>query len=290
MGKESIIAETGAGQHGVATATVCALLNMQCRIFMGREDTIRQELNVSRMQLLGAEVIPVDSGTKTLKDAVNEAMREWIRCVKTTHFTSGSVIGPHPFPTLVRDFQSVIGNEVIQQLPQYGVDVPDVIIACVGGGSNSMGIFYPFKDSSARLIGVEAGGRGSKIGDNAASINFGEPGVFHGKKSYFLQDKNGQIAPAHSIAAGLDYPGVGPEHANFHDTKRAEYVTISDKEAVEAFQMLSRTEGIIPALESSHAIAYALKLAPTLSPDETIVVNLSGRGDKDFINLKHNVV
>ncbi|MBN1997334.1 tryptophan synthase subunit beta [candidate division KSB1 bacterium] len=285
MGKRRIIAETGAGQHGVATATVCALLDMECHIFMGDEDIERQNLNVFRMKLLGAEVIPVHSGTRTLKDAVNEALREWIATVKTTHYAMGSVVGPHPFPLMVREFQSVIGKEAREQLIDYGIDEPDIIVACVGGGSNSMGIFFPFKDSGARLIGVEAGGFGTASGEHAASISRGQTGVFHGKKSYFLQTENGQIAPAHSIAAGLDYPGVGPEHAALYENGRAEYVTITDQEALDAYQRLALTEGIIPALESAHAVAYALKIAPNYSSDRTILINLSGRGDKDVVTM-----
>ena len=282
MGKQRIIAETGAGQHGVATATVCALLNMPCQIYMGKEDTVRQALNVHRMKMLGAEVIPVESGSQTLKDAINEAMREWITSVKTTHYIIGSVVGPHPFPTIVRDFQTVIGKEAKTQCKELGFNEPDYIIACVGGGSNAMGIFYPFMDTASQLIGVEAGGRGLGIGDNSASLSLGSVGVFHGKRSYFLQNQYGQIEPAHSVAAGLDYPGVGPEHAAYKESGRATYVNVTDKEAIEAYKLLSSTEGIIPALESAHAIAYALKLAPQLSNKKTILVNLSGRGDKDI--------
>jgi tryptophan synthase beta chain len=288
MGKKRIIAETGAGQHGVATATACALLKMQCHVYMGREDMQRQSLNVYRMQLLGAEVIPVDSGTCTLKDAINEAMRDWVSTVKHTHYVIGSVVGPHPFPLMVREFQSVIGNEAQKQLGEFGISVPDYIVACVGGGSNSIGIFHPFKDTNAKFIGVEAGGRSMKIGDHAASISTGQVGVFHGKKSFFLQNDQGQIAPAHSIAAGLDYPGVGPEHAFYHKTGRADYVTISDSEAVAAFEKLSRCEGIIPAMESAHAVAHAMKLAATCTERQAVLINLSGRGDKDMINIKSN--
>lgn len=285
MNKKNIIAETGAGQHGVATATVCALLGMNCKVYMGEEDIERQQLNVFRMELLGATMIPVTSGTRTLKDATSEAMRAWISTVKNTQYILGSVVGPHPFPMMVREFQSIIGREAQQQIKAYGIDQPDVIVACVGGGSNAIGIFHPFKESSAKMVGVEAGGRGTAIGDNAASISFGEIGIFHGEKSYFLQDDNGQIIPAHSIAAGLDYPGVGPEHAHYADSGRAEYVTVSDIEAVSAFKLLSQTEGIIPALESSHAVAHALKLAAELPKNKTVLINLSGRGDKDTQTL-----
>ncbi len=286
MGKGNIITETGAGQHGVATATVCALMGLKCKIYMGEEDIKRQQLNVFRMRLLGSEVVPVRSGTRTLKDATSEAMRAWISTVKNTQYLLGSVVGPHPFPLMVRHFQSVIGNEARRQIKEYGITDPDVIIACVGGGSNAIGIFHPFKDTKAKMVGVEAGGRGTFPGENAASISFGTVGVFHGKKSYFLQDENGQIIPAHSIAAGLDYPGVGPEHAHYADSGRAEYRTVTDDEAVEAFRLLSRTEGIIPALESAHAIAYAMKIAAVMPKDKTILVNLSGRGDKDTSTLQ----
>jgi len=286
MKKKNIIAETGAGQHGVATATVCALMGMNCRVFMGEEDIKRQRLNVFRMRLLGAEVIPVTSGTRTLKDATSEAMREWISTVKHTQYILGSVVGPHPFPMMVRDFQAVIGKEVSEQIKTYGIEAPDVIVACVGGGSNAIGIFHAFRKTSAQLVGVEAGGLGKTIGENAASINYGEIGVFHGKKSYFLQDENGQIIPAHSIAAGLDYPGVGPEHAHYAKSGRAQYVTVSDKEAITAFKLLSQTEGIIPALESSHAVAYAVKIAAKLPRHKTVLINLSGRGDKDTQTLQ----
>jgi tryptophan synthase beta chain len=282
MGKKRIIAETGAGQHGVATATACALLDMPCQVFMGKEDTVRQALNVHRMKILGAEVIPVLSGSQTLKDAINEAFREWIATVKDTHYIIGSVVGAHPFPTIVRDFQSVIGDEARTQCPDFGFDVPDYIVACVGGGSNAMGIFHPFKNSRTKLIGVEAGGRSEKLGDNSASLSTGTIGVFHGEKSYFLQTENGQIAPAHSIAAGLDYPGVGPEHAAYKESGRATYVSITDEQATKAYNLLARKEGIIPALESSHAIAYAVLLASDLPKSKNILVNLSGRGDKDI--------
>ena len=282
MGKTRLIAETGAGQHGVATATAAALMGMACVVFMGEEDTRRQALNVYRMRLLGAEVVPVAAGTATLKDAVNEAMREWTRRVSDTHYCLGSVMGPHPFPTIVRDFQSVISREIKAQLLEREGRLPDAVIACVGGGSNAMGAFYHFiGDRSVRLIGCEAAGRGVHTADTAAAIATGRLGIFHGMKSYFCQDAFGQIAPVYSISAGLDYPGIGPEHAWLHDTGRAEYVPVSDTEAVEAFEYLSRTEGIIPAIESAHALAYARTLAPSMGKDQIIVVNISGRGDKD---------
>ena len=282
MGKTRLIAETGAGQHGVATATAAAFLGMECEIFMGKEDTDRQALNVYRMELLGAKVHPVTSGTMTLKDAVNETMREWSNRVADTHYVLGSVMGPHPFPMMVRDFQSVIGREIKQQLMEKEGRLPDAVLACVGGGSNAMGAFYEFiPDESVRLIGCEAAGRGIHTAETAATIATGTMGVFHGMKSYFCQDEYGQIAPVYSISAGLDYPGIGPEHAHLYDTKRAEYVPITDDEAVEAFEYLSRIEGIIPAIESSHALAYARKLAPQMDKDKIIVVNISGRGDKD---------
>lgn len=282
MGKTRLIAETGAGQHGVATATVAALLGMECEVFMGKLDTDRQALNVYRMELLGAKVHPVTSGTQTLKDAVNETLREWTARIDDTHYVIGSVMGPHPFPTIVRDFQSIIGKEIKAQLMREEGRLPDAVLACVGGGSNAMGAFYDFiPDKSVRLIGCEAAGRGVKTADTAATISTGSVGVFHGMKSYFCQDEYGQIAPVYSISAGLDYPGIGPEHANLHDTGRAEYVSITDDEAVEAFEYLSRMEGIIPAIESSHALAYARKLAPQMGRDKIMVVNISGRGDKD---------
>ncbi|MCH3908539.1 MAG: tryptophan synthase subunit beta [Sphaerochaeta sp.] len=282
MGKTRVIAETGAGQHGVATATVAALMGLECEIYMGKVDTERQALNVYRMKLLGAKVHPVESGTMTLKDAVNETMREWTSRIKDTHYVLGSVMGPHPFPTMVRDFQSVIGKEVKQQILQKEGRLPDAILACVGGGSNAMGIFYDFiPDTSVRLIGCEAAGRGVDTKETAATMATGTLGVFHGMKSYFCQDKYGQIAPVYSISAGLDYPGIGPEHAYLRDIGRAEYVPITDDEAVDAFELLSRTEGIIPAIESAHAVAYATKLAPVMGKGKIIVVNLSGRGDKD---------
>ena len=282
MGKKRLIAETGAGQHGVATATVAALLGMECEVFMGKEDTERQALNVYRMELLGAKVHAVTSGTQTLKDAVNETLREWTRRIDDTHYVIGSVMGPHPFPTIVRDFQSVIGKEIKQQMLEKEGRLPDVVMACVGGGSNAMGAFYDFiPDKEVELIGCEAAGRGIHTADTAATIATGTLGVFHGMKSYFCQDEYGQIAPVYSISAGLDYPGIGPEHANLYDTKRAKYVSVTDDEAVDAFEYLSRIEGIIPAIESSHALAYAKKLAPTMEKDKIIVVNVSGRGDKD---------
>ena len=282
MGKKRVLAETGAGQHGVATATAAALMDMECTVYMGREDTERQALNVFRMQLLGAKVVAVDSGTKTLKDAVNEAMRQWTANVNDTYYVLGSVMGPHPYPAMVRDFQSVIGREVKAQMLEKEARLPDVVMACVGGGSNAMGMFYDFiPDKEVQLIGVEAAGRGVNTAETAATIARGSIGIFHGMKSYFLQDEYGQIAPVYSISAGLDYPGIGPEHAELYDTGRAQYVSATDDEAVAAFSYLSRTEGIIPAIESAHAIAYAQKLAPTLPKDKIIVVNVSGRGDKD---------
>ncbi len=282
MGKTRLIAETGAGQHGVATATAAALMGMECVVFMGEEDTKRQALNVYKMRLLGAEVVAVKSGTATLKDAVSEAMREWTNRISDTHYCLGSVMGPHPFPTIVRDFQSVISKEIKEQMLAAEGRLPDAVIACVGGGSNAIGSFYHFiEDKHVRLIGCEAAGRGIDTFETAATISTGRPGIFHGMKSYFCQDKYGQIAPVYSISAGLDYPGVGPEHAWLHDTGRAEYVAITDEEAVQAFEYLSRTEGIIPAIESAHALAYARKLAPSLSKDKLLVITISGRGDKD---------
>ncbi|ABN52643.1 MAG TPA: tryptophan synthase subunit beta [Hungateiclostridium thermocellum] len=282
MGKKRVIAETGAGQHGVATATAAALMGLECEIFMGKEDTERQALNVFRMELLGAKVHAVTSGTQTLKDAVNETLREWSRRVHDTHYVLGSVMGPHPFPTIVRDFQSVIGREIKKQIMEKEGKLPDVVMACVGGGSNAIGAFYEFiGDSSVRLIGCEAAGKGLDTDKHAATMSKGTLGIFHGMKSYFCQDEYGQIAPVYSISAGLDYPGVGPEHAYLKDIGRAQYVAVTDDEAVEAFEYLSRTEGIIPAIESSHAVAYAMKLAPTMSKDQIIVICLSGRGDKD---------
>lgn len=282
MGKKRLIAETGAGQHGVATATAAALMDMECVVFMGEEDTRRQALNVYRMRLLGAEVIPVTSGTATLKDAVSEAMREWVNSIEDTHYCLGSVMGPHPFPTIVRDFQAVISKEIKEQMLQKEGRLPDAVIACVGGGSNAIGSFYHFiDDPQVRLIGCEAAGRGIDTFETAATVNTGSLGIFHGMKSYFCQDKYGQIAPVYSISAGLDYPGIGPEHANLHDIGRAQYVPVTDDEAVEAFEYLAKMEGIIPAIESAHAVAYAKKLAPTMGKDQILVITISGRGDKD---------
>lgn len=282
MGKTRVIAETGAGQHGVATATAAALMGMECDVFMGKEDTDRQALNVFRMELLGAKVHPVTSGTMTLKDAVNETMREWTKRVEDTLYVLGSVMGPHPFPTIVRDFQKIIGREIKEQLKEKEGKLPDAVIACVGGGSNAMGAFYEFiEDKSVELIGCEAAGLGVDNPKNAATIANGSEGIFHGMKSIFCQDEYGQIAPVYSISAGLDYPGIGPEHAMLHDIGRAKYVPITDEEAVKAFEYLARTEGIIPAVESAHAVAYALKAAPAYDKDKIIVINISGRGDKD---------
>jgi tryptophan synthase beta chain len=283
LGKKRIIAETGAGQHGVATAAVSARMGMECVIYMGTDDIARQKLNVFRMRLMGAEVRPVSSGSRTLKDAINEAFRDWVSNIKNTHYLMGSVVGPHPYPAMVRDFQSIIGNETKAQMLTEYKKLPDYIVACVGGGSNSMGIFFPFlDDQEVRLIGVEAAGRGLETGKHAATLAVGTPGVLHGAKSYVLQDKNGQILETHSISAGLDYPGVGPEHSFLKDSGRATYVVVTDKEALDGFQLLCHTEGIIPALESSHAIAHAAKLAGTLGKEKIIVINLSGRGDKDL--------
>ena len=282
MGKTRLIAETGAGQHGVATATAAALFGMECVVFMGEEDTKRQALNVYRMKLLGADVIPVKSGTATLKDAVSEAMREWTRRIDDTHYCLGSVMGPHPFPTIVRDFQAVISREIKSQMLEAEGRLPDVVLACVGGGSNAIGTFYDFiNDDSVRLIGCEAAGRGVDTYETAATIATGRLGIFHGMKSYFCQDEYGQIAPVYSISAGLDYPGIGPEHAYLHDIGRAEYVPVTDEEAVCAFEYLAKTEGIIPAIESAHAVAHAIKIAPEMKPDELMVITISGRGDKD---------
>ena len=282
MGKTRLIAETGAGQHGVATATVAALMGMECVVFMGKVDCERQKLNVYRMQLLGAKVVPVTTGTGTLKDAVSQAMREWTSRIEDTHYCLGSCMGPHPFPTIVRDFQSVISKEIKQQMLEKEGRLPDAVLACVGGGSNAIGSFYHFiGDKSVKLIGCEAAGRGIDTKETAATINTGREGIFHGMKSYFCQNEYGQIAPVYSISAGLDYPGIGPEHAYLHDIGRAQYVAITDDEAVNAFEYLSRTEGIIPAIESAHAVAYAMKLAPTMSKDQIMVITLSGRGDKD---------
>jgi tryptophan synthase beta chain len=283
MGKPRVIAETGAGQHGVATATICARYGMECVVYMGSEDVKRQSPNVYRMHLLGARVVPVDSGSKTLKDALNEALRDWVTNVENTFYIIGTVAGPHPYPAMVRDFQSVIGTECLEQMPQSIGRQPDAVIACVGGGSNAMGLFYPYIPHEAvRLIGVEAAGQGLDSGKHAASLSAGSPGVLHGNRTYLLQDANGQITETHSISAGLDYPGVGPEHAYLKDVGRAEYVGVTDDEALAAFHRLCRTEGIIPALESSHAVAHAMKMAASMRPDQHLLVNLSGRGDKDI--------
>lgn len=284
MGKTRLIAETGAGQHGVATAA--ALMGMECVVFMGEEDTIRQALNVYRMRLLGAEVIPVKTGTATLKDAVSEAMREWTSRMADTHYCLGSVMGPHPFPVIVRDFQSVISREIKEQMIQKEGRLPDAVVACVGGGSNAIGSFYHFiEDKQVRLIGCEAAGRGIDTAETAATIATGKPGIFHGMKSYFCQDQYGQIAPVYSISAGLDYPGVGPEHSYLHDIGRAEYVPVTDEEAVGAFEYLARTEGIIPAIESAHAVAHGMKIAPAMETDKIVVITISGRGDKDCASI-----
>ena len=282
MGKTRVIAETGAGQHGVATATAAALMGLECEIYMGREDTIRQALNVYKMRLLGAKVHAVESGTATLKDAVSETFREWVSRIDDTHYVLGSVMGPHPFPTIVRDFQAVISKEIKEQILEAEGKLPDAVLACVGGGSNAIGAFYHFiEDKDVRLIGCEAAGRGVNTAETAATIATGRLGIFHGMKSYFCQDEFGQIAPVYSISAGLDYPGIGPEHAMLYDSGRAEYVAVTDDEAVEAFEYMSRTEGIIPAIESAHAVSYAMKLAPTMTKNQIIVINISGRGDKD---------
>lgn len=287
MGKRKIVAETGAGQHGVATATVCALMNLECVIFMGKEDIKRQELNVFRMELLGAKVVSVDSGSGTLKDAVNEALRYWVSNVQDTHYILGSVMGPHPFPMMVRDFQSVIGKETRKQFFAKEGKLPDALVACIGGGSNSIGMFYPFiKDETVKIYGVEAAGLGLSTDKHAASLAKGRPGVLHGAMMYLLQDEDGQIQEAHSISAGLDYPGIGPEHSYLHDINRVKYEAVTDDEALNAFKLLSRLEGIIPALESAHAVAYALELAGSMSEQESVVVCLSGRGDKDVHTIK----
>ena len=283
MGKPRVIAETGAGQHGVATATICARYGLECVVYMGSADVLRQSPNVYRMNLLGARVVPVESGSKTLKDALNEALRDWVTNVESTFYIIGTVAGPHPYPMMVRDFQSVIGKECLVQMPEMIGRQPDAVIACVGGGSNAMGIFYPYiEHEGTRLIGVEAAGLGIETGHHAASLSAGSPGVLHGNRTYLLQDANGQIIETHSVSAGLDYPGVGPEHAYLKDIGRAEYVGITDEEALKAFHLLCRNEGIIPALESSHALAYAMKIAPTMRSDQSLLVNLSGRGDKDI--------
>ena len=294
MGKRRIIAETGAGQHGVATATVCALFGFQCVVYMGSEDMRRQALNVFRMQLLGAEVREVDAGSRTLKDAINEALRDWVTNVADTYYLLGSALGPHPYPLMVRDFQSVIGCEARAQILEKESRLPDCLIACVGGGSNSIGLFHPFLgDDSVRMIGVEAGGLGNQLGQHAARFNLdggGRPGVLQGTMSYVLQDERGQIATTHSVSAGLDYPSIGPEHAFLHDEGRVEYTSVSDDEALEAFQTLSRLEGIIPALESAHAVAHALKVAREMKSDEILIVNLSGRGDKDVDSVREKII
>ncbi len=283
MGKKRVIAETGAGQHGVATATICARYGMECVVYMGSEDVKRQSPNVYRMNLLGARVVPVESGSKTLKDALNEAMRDWVTNIESTFYIIGTVAGPSPYPRMVRDFQRVIGDECLVQMPELAGRQPDAVVACVGGGSNAIGIFYPYiEHSGVRLIGVEAAGQGVDSGKHAATLTAGSPGVLHGNRTYLLQDKDGQIIETHSISAGLDYPGVGPEHSYLKDIGRAEYVGITDAEALEAFHRLCRTEGIIPALESSHAVAHAMKIAPTMRKDQILLVNLSGRGDKDM--------
>jgi len=289
MGKNRIIAETGAGQHGVATATACALLGLECVVYMGEEDAQRQRLNVFRMKLLGAEVRIVKSGSRTLKDAINEALRDWVANVETTHYIIGSVVGPHPFPMMVRDFQSVIGKEAKEQILEKEGKLPKAVVACVGGGSNAMGIFYPFvEDEGVRLVGVEAGGLGLETGKHSASINAGQVGILHGMKSFFLQDEEGQILTTHSISAGLDYPGVGPEHAYLFESGRAEYVYATDQEALEGFKLLSRLEGIIPALEPAHAVLKVVEIAGKLSKDDVVIFNLSGRGDKDMETvMKH---
>ncbi len=283
MGKKRIIAETGAGQHGVATATAATIFGMDCHIFMGTEDIKRQSLNVFRMKLLGAEVVPVAAGTRTLKDAMNEALRDWVTNIRNTYYLIGSVAGPHPYPMMVRDFQSVIGREARKQILKQERRLPDLLVACVGGGSNAMGLFYPFKDDpEVKMVGVEAAGLGLSTQKHAASISRGKIGVFHGSKSYLLQDEHGQIQEVHSVSAGLDYPGVGPEHSCFHEIKRAEYTAITDEEAIEGFHVLTKTEGIIPALESAHAVAQVIKMAPTMDKNKIIIINLSGRGDKDL--------
>jgi tryptophan synthase len=282
LGKPRVIAETGAGQHGVATATVCAMMDLECAVYMGSEDIRRQSLNAFRMKMLGAELISVETGSKTLKDAINEAMRDWVTNVETTHYIIGSAIGPHPFPTIVRDFQSVIGKEARAQMLEQAGKLPDVAMACVGGGSNAIGLFHPFIDDPVRLVGVEAAGEGVGTGRHSATLVAGRPGVLHGTRTYLLQDAQGQILETHSISAGLDYPGVGPEHSWLKTTERAEYVAVDDQQALEGFQALTRAEGIIPALEPSHAIYYAMQMAKTMRPDEDLLIGLSGRGDKDM--------
>jgi tryptophan synthase beta chain len=290
MGKQRIIAETGAGQHGVATATACALFNLPCTVYMGEVDIARQQPNVFRMKLLGAEVVPVKSGTRTLKDAMNEALRDWVANVESTFYIIGTVAGPHPYPTLVRDFQSIIGEEVRWQMAEAEGRLPDTLVACIGGGSNAMGLFHPFlDDASVEIYGVEAGGDGIETGRHAASLTGGRPGVLHGNRTYLLQNEDGQINDAHSISAGLDYPGIGPEHSWLHDMKRVKYVSATDKEALAAFQLLSKLEGIIPALEPSHALAYVSKIAPKLPKDHLLVMNLCGRGDKDIFAVAEHL-
>ncbi|HEV8391561.1 MAG TPA: tryptophan synthase subunit beta [Dongiaceae bacterium] len=290
MGKQRIIAETGAGQHGVATATVCALFNLPCTVYMGEVDIARQQPNVFRMKLLGAEVVPVKSGTRTLKDAMNEALRDWVANVESTFYIIGTVAGPHPYPTLVRDFQSIIGQEVRWQMAEAEGRLPDSLVACIGGGSNAMGLFHPFlDDASVQIYGVEAGGDGIETGRHAASLTGGRPGVLHGNRTYLLQNEDGQINDAHSISAGLDYPGIGPEHAWLHDMKRVNYVSATDKEALDAFQLLSKLEGIIPALEPAHALAHVTKMAPKLPKDHLLVMNLCGRGDKDIFAVAQHL-
>lgn len=290
LGKKRIIAETGAGQHGVATATICAKFGLECIVYMGSEDIRRQALNVFRMRMLGAKVVPVTSGSRTLKDAINEAMRDWVSNVTTTHYLVGSAIGPHPFPTIVRDFQSVIGQETKEQMQAKLGKLPDVVVACVGGGSNAIGMFHPFiNDTSVRLVGVEAGGDGVDTGKHSATLAAGVPGVLHGTRTYLMQDKNGQITETHSISAGLDYPGVGPEHAWLKDSSRAEYVAVTDREALMGFRSLCELEGIIPALESAHAVYHAMQLAPKLPADKDVVITLSGRGDKDIQSVAENL-
>jgi len=286
MGKKRIIAETGAGQHGVATATICAMFDLECEVYMGKEDVERQALNVFKMELLGSKVVPVTSGTQTLKDATNEAIRDWVSNVEDTYYVIGSVVGPHPYPTMVRDFQRIIGDEAREQVLEKEGRLPDYLIACVGGGSNAMGLFYPFiEDKEVSIIGVEAAGEGVETEKHAASITKGSLGIIHGMMTYLLQDDYGQILPAHSVSAGLDYPGIGPEHAHLHDTGRVSYVSVTDNEALDAFQMLSRMEGIIPALESSHALAHLVRMAPKTKKSDIIIVNLSGRGDKDVYQV-----
>jgi len=286
LGKKRIIAETGAGQHGVASATICAKFSLPLVVYMGSEDVNRQSLNVFRMRILGATVVPVESGSKTLKDAINEAMRDWVTNIRTTHYLVGSAIGPHPFPTIVRDFQSVIGVETRQQMLALTGRLPDAVVACVGGGSNAIGMFHPFLHDPVRLVGVEAGGEGVGSGKHSATLCAGSPGVLHGARTYLLQDKHGQILETHSISAGLDYPGVGPEHAAFKDSGRAEYVSVTDDEAIEGFRLLTQLEGIIPALESSHAVYHAVQLAKRLPSSKNIVINISGRGDKDMDTVR----